>query len=91
MFLAQIQTAGLGITLHAASVAVYYSLDYSYANLDQAKARLHRIGQKKTVTNIYLVTKGTVDEKVLKALQGKQDIAKLVVDNWKMLFEEGVN
>lgn len=88
VFLAQIQTAGLGITLHAASVAIFYSLDYSYANLEQALARLHRIGQRNVVTNIFLVTKGTVDEKILQAVNGKQDIAKLVVDNWKLLFEE---
>ncbi len=90
VFVAQIQTAGLGITLHAASVAIFYSLDYSYANLDQARARLHRIGQKSTVTNIYLITRGTVDTKVFQALGKKQDVAKLVVDNWKLLFEEGV-
>lgn len=90
VFIAQIQTAGLGITLHAASVAIFYSLDYSFANLDQARARLHRIGQKNVVTNIYLITKGTVDSKVFQALEKKQDIAKLVVDNWKLLFEEGV-
>lgn len=91
VFLAQIQTAGLGITLHAASVAIFYSLDYSYANLEQALARLHRIGQKNSVTNIFLTTKGTVDEKILQAVHGKQDIAKLVVDNWRLLFEEGIN
>lgn len=90
VFVAQIQTAGLGITLHAASVAVFYSLDYSFANLDQARARLHRIGQKNAVTNIYLITKGTVDTKVFQALGKKQDVARLVVDNWKLLFEEGV-
>lgn len=90
VFIAQIQTAGLGITLHAASVAIFYSLDYSYANLDQAKARLHRIGQKSTVTNIYLIARGTVDTKVFGALGKKQDIARLVVDNWKLLFEEGI-
>lgn len=90
VFIAQIQTAGLGITLHASSVAIFYSLDYSYANMEQALARLHRIGQKNIVTNIVLVTKGTVDEKVLKALNGKQDIARLVVDNWRLLFEEEV-
>jgi SNF2 family DNA or RNA helicase len=88
VFIAQIQTAGLGITLHAANVAIFYSLDYSYANLDQAKARLHRIGQKNTVTYLYLITKGTVDEKIFKTLSKKEDVAKLIVDNWKILFEE---
>ncbi len=89
VFIAQIQTAGLGITLNAASVAIFYSLDYSYANLEQAMARLHRIGQKNVVTIIFLITRGTVDEKVVRALEEKEGLAKLVVDNWKLLFEEG--
>lgn len=42
------------------------------------------------VTIIYLITRGTVDTKVFGALGKKQDIARLVVDNWKLLFEEGI-
>lgn len=38
VFVAQIQTAGLGITLHAADTAIFYSLDYSFANYDQCRA-----------------------------------------------------
>ena len=89
VFLAQIQTAGLGITLHAADTAIFYSLDYSFANLDQAMARLHRIGQKNKVTNIFLIARDTVDEKVRAALAQKQDVAKAVVDgeNWREVFK----
>ena len=46
VFIAQEATAGAGITLHAASTAVFYSISYSYANYEQCKARIHRIGQK---------------------------------------------
>lgn len=87
VFLAQIQTAGLGITLHAADTAVFYSLDYSYANYDQARARIHRIGQRNTCTYIHLVAQGTVDEKVLAALQAKKSVADEVVDNWRRWLE----
>lgn len=86
VFIAQIQTAGLGITLHAASVAVFYSLDYNYASYEQAKARIHRIGQKNTCNYIHLICKDTVDEKVMIALNKKKNIAANVVDNWKKLF-----
>ncbi|MCD8021013.1 MAG: hypothetical protein LUF92_15995 [Clostridiales bacterium] len=41
----QISAAGLGITLTAASTMVFYSMDYSMANFDQTKARIHRTGQ----------------------------------------------
>lgn len=86
VFVAQIQTAGLGITLTAADTAIFYSLDYSFANYDQARARLHRIGQRNSVTYIHLVARGTVDEKVLRALKSKRDVATKVVDNWKDYF-----
>lgn len=87
VFVAQLQTAGLGITLTAADTAVFYSLDFSFANYDQAKARLHRIGQKNNVTNIHLVVKGTVDAKVMGALKKKKNVADVVVDGWRKLFE----
>lgn len=83
VFVAQIQTAGLGITLHAASTAVFYSYDYNYANYAQALARIHRIGQRLPVTYIHLVVDGSVDEKILAALENKEDMAKTVVDSWR--------
>lgn len=83
VFVAQIQTAGLGITLHAASTAVFYSYDYNYANYAQALARIHRIGQRLPVAYIHLVVDGSIDEKILAALENKEDMAKTVVDSWR--------
>lgn len=48
---------------------VFYSLDYSMSNFEQAKARIHRAGQKENCHYIYLVCRGTVDRKVLYALR----------------------
>ena len=87
VFLAQIQTAGLGITLHAASTAVFYSLDFNYANYVQALARIHRIGQRSACTYIHLLVEKSVDEKVLKAIGTKDDLAKSIVDSWRTYFE----
>jgi len=83
VFIGQIATAGLGITLTAASMLVFYSLDYSMSNFEQAKARIHRVGQKENCAYIYLIAKGTVDEKVLKALRGKADLARTLVDDYR--------
>ena len=83
VFVAQIQTAGIGITLHAASTAVFYSYGYNYANYAQALARIHRIGQRLPVTYIHLVVDGSIDEKILAALENKEDMAKTVVDSWR--------
>ena len=89
VFVAQIQTAGLGITLHAASAAVFYSLDFNYANYAQALARIHRIGQDRPVTYIHLLAGQTVDERVLDALERKEDLARTIVDSWKTYFQGG--
>ncbi len=88
VFVGQLQTTGMGLTLTAANVAVFYSLDFSYANYEQSRARIHRIGQKEKCLYIHLVGKGTVDEKILHALKHKADIANLMVDNWRELINK---
>ena len=87
VFVGQIAAAGLGITLTAASTMVFYSLDYSMSNFEQAKARIHRVSQKDNCLYIYLVAKGTVDTKVLRALRHKVDLAKSLVDDYR----KGIN
>lgn len=86
VFVAQSQTAGLGITLTAADTCIFYSLDYSYIAYDQCRARIHRIGQKNNCTYIHLLARGTVDEKVLKVLRGKKSLADMIVDHWRDLL-----
>ena len=90
VFVGQLQTTGMGLTLTAADTAVFYSLSYNFADYEQAKARIHRIGQKNHCTYIHLVAAGTIDEKVMGALKDKKNMANLVVDNWKSLFNGGV-
>lgn len=83
VFVGQIATAGLGITLTASSTMVFYSLDYSMSNFEQAKARIHRTGQKENCTYIYLIASNTVDEKILEALRNKVNLAKSLIDDYK--------
>ena len=79
----QIAAAGLGITLTAASTMIFYSLDYSMSNFEQAKARIHRAGQTEKCHYVYLVCKDTVDRKVLYALRKKINLAKMLVDDYR--------
>ena len=83
VFVGQIATAGMGITLTAADTMVFYSLDYSMSNFEQTKARIHRVGQRNPCTYVYLVASGTVDEKVLKALRDKADLARVLIDDYR--------
>lgn len=86
VFLAQIDTAGLGITLTAADTCVYYSENFNYAAYSQSLARIHRIGQRNACTYIHLVVEKSIDETILKALARKEDLAKTVVDDWRKFF-----
>ncbi|MCD8197832.1 MAG: DEAD/DEAH box helicase [Lachnospiraceae bacterium] len=83
VFVGQIAAAGLGLTLTAASTMLFYSLDYSMSNFEQAKARIHRVSQKEDCHYIYLQAKGTVDAKVLKSLRDKADLAAMLVDEYR--------
>jgi len=73
------QTGGYGITLTQAHTVIYYSNSYDLEKRLQSEDRAHRIGQKKTVTYIDLIAEDTVDEKIVKALRDKINIASEVL------------
>ena len=73
------QTGGYGITLTQAHTVIYYSNSYDLEKRLQSEDRAHRIGQKKTVTYIDLIAEDTVDEKIVKALRDKINIASEVM------------
>lgn len=87
VFVGQLQTVSMGLTLTAASTMVFYSLSYNFADYSQAKARIHRIGQKNNCLYIHLIVKNTVDETVLKALEQKENIATKIVDDWRSILK----
>lgn len=65
-------SAGYGLNLQAGgSTIVWFGLTWSLEQYKQANARLYRQGQQQAVIIHHLVTKGTVDEQVMLALQGK--------------------
>jgi len=78
-FVGNPQTGGYGITLTAANTVIYYSNGYDLEKRLQSEDRAHRIGQKKSVTYIDLIAEGTVDEKIVKALRKKIDIASEIL------------
>ena len=73
------QTGGYGITLTQANTVIYYSNGYDLEKRLQSEDRAHRIGQKKTVPYIDLICEDTVDEKIVKALRDKINIASEVM------------
>jgi len=78
-FVGNTQTGGYGITLTAASNVIYYSNSYDLEKRLQSEDRAHRIGQHKPVTYVDLIAPKTVDEKIIKALRGKINIASQIM------------
>jgi len=72
-------TGGYGITLTEANTVIYYSNGYDLEKRLQSEDRAHRIGQKKNVTYIDLIAEDTVDEKIVKSLRKKINIASEVM------------
>jgi len=73
------QTGGYGITLTGASTMIYYSNGYDLEKRQQSEARIDRIGQEKPMTYIDIIAEETIDEKIVKALRSKIDIASQIM------------
>lgn len=74
MLLAHPASAGYGLNLQAGGhIIVWYGLTWSLEQYQQANARLHRQGQTEPVIVHHLVTKGTMDEQVMRSLSRKEE------------------
>jgi len=78
-FVGNPRTGGYGLTLTAAKTVIYYSNNFDLEVRLQSEDRAHRIGQTSKVTYIDLITPGTVDEHIVKALRNKINIASAVL------------
>ena len=80
VFIGNIQAAGVGLTLTAASTMVIAELPYRPADLTQAIARINRIGQTATAMVYYMIAAGTKEIRVCEILQSKQEVISAVLD-----------
>lgn len=72
ILLAHPASCGHGLNLQAGgNIIIWFGLTWSLELYQQANARLHRQGQKETVIIHHIIAKGTIDEKVMKALADK--------------------
>jgi len=75
------QTGSMGLTLTAATLAIYFSNSFSYQDRVQSEDRCHRTGQKHPVTYIDILSDLPIDRYIRHALEKKQDMATFVADN----------
>ena len=78
-FVGNAQTGGYGITLTAANTVVYYSNSYDLEKRLQSEDRAHRIGQTGSVTYVDLMAENTIDERIVKALRKKINLANEIM------------
>ncbi|MBF0714964.1 DEAD/DEAH box helicase [Gemelliphila palaticanis] len=78
-------SAGHGLNLQeGGSILIWFSLTWSLELYQQTNARLHRQGQKETVTVYHIITKGTIDEDVIKSLKKKDKIQEQLINAVKV-------
>ena len=75
--IASIGACGVGVNLHAASIACFVEFPWSAAELEQCEDRLHRIGQKNCVNIYHLVAQNTLDDLSLDIISRKRSGAEL--------------
>jgi len=73
------RTGGYGLTLTAASTVIYYSNSYDLELRVQSEDRAHRIGQTNKVTYVDLISPGTIDEKIVRSLRAKINVADQIL------------
>jgi superfamily II DNA or RNA helicase len=74
IFLISLKAGGTGLNLTGADTVIHYDPWWNPAVEDQATDRAYRIGQKRTVYSMKLITKGTVEEKVLELQKRKKAV-----------------
>ena len=88
--LISLKAGGTGLNLVGADVVIHYDPWWNIAVENQASDRAYRIGQKKSVQVIKLVTEGTIEEKIIKIQENKRQLSENLLeskDGEKVLFE----
>lgn len=85
LFLISLKAGGTGLNLTAADLVIHYDPWWNLAAQNQATDRAHRIGQDNKVTVVQLIMKGTIEERILKMQEDKQNLADMIIS------EDGVS
>lgn len=75
-----LKAGGTGLNLTGADTVIHYDPWWNPAVEEQASDRAHRIGQKKTVEVIKIITKGTIEEKIFELQEKKKEIFNNVMN-----------
>lgn len=88
VFIGNIKSAGVGITLTSSNIVIFNSFDWVPGNNEQAEDRSHRISQKNNVTIYYQLFKDTISSRMWLTLREKKDIINQILLQEEKLSEE---
>jgi SWI/SNF-related matrix-associated actin-dependent regulator 1 of chromatin subfamily A len=81
VFVGQVQAAGVGLTLTAASHGVFVEREWNPSKIEQAEDRMHRVGQTEPVLWQHLVIDGSVDALMTRLIMKKLEIVEGVMNS----------
>lgn len=81
VFLISLKAGGTGLNLTSASMVIHFDPWFNPASEDQASDRAHRIGQKNLVDVIKLISKDTVEEKVIALQENKKELIEDIINS----------
>ena len=84
MFLISLKAGGVGLNLTSASVVIHFDPWWNPAIENQATDRAHRFGQKNVVEVIKLISKDTIEEKILLLQEDKKELIESLMDEKEM-------
>jgi SNF2 family DNA or RNA helicase len=90
VFLISLKAGGVGLNLTGADTVIHFDPWWNPAVEDQATDRAHRIGQTRVVTSYKLITRDTVEEKILKLQQRKREVIAATIGG-EAEFAEALN
>lgn len=79
VFLISLKAGGTGLNLTAADIVIHYDPWWNVAAQNQATDRTHRIGQEKPVSVYKIITRGTIEEKILQLQESKRDLTEQIL------------
>ncbi len=95
LFLSSLKAGGLGLNLTAANYVILLDPWWNPAIESQAMDRAHRLGQKRVVSVIRLITSNTIEEKILRLHEAKQNLSddelEGTAESYKLTYEDVID
>lgn len=85
----QYQSGSAGIDLFASDTIIYFEPTLRSTTLEQSRDRIHRSGQKQKCSYLHLITKGTVEVAIYRALKNYSDFSEKVFDEYMDNYRKG--